>query len=61
MFAIHCNHCQKRYLVSTSAIDSFGNTDQGPEAVVHCPHGHAVLHDFHTEVSRPLESVTVSA
>jgi hypothetical protein len=61
MFAIHCNHCQKHYLVGTSQIVSFGNTDQGPEAVVRCPKGHAVLHDFHTEVSRDVEPEMVAA
>ena len=54
MFAIHCDHCQKRYLVGTSAIVSFRNTDHGPEAVVGCPKGHAVVHDFHTDSDRPL-------
>jgi hypothetical protein len=61
MFAIHCNHCQKRYLVSTSAIESFANTEHGPEAIAHCPKGHAVVHDFHTESSRPLESALTAA
>lgn len=61
MFAIYCNHCQKHYLVQSSAIVSFGNTEHGPEAVVSCPQGHAVLHDFHTETSRPLEPVLTAA
>ena len=56
MFSITCHHCEKRYLVGTSAIVSFGNTEVGPEAVVTCPKGHAVLHDFHTDVSTPLPS-----
>lgn len=54
MFSITCHHCQKRYLVGTSAIVSFGNTEAGPEAVVTCPKGHAVLHDFHTDTSSPV-------
>ena len=54
MFSITCHHCEKRYLVGTSAIVSFGNTSAGPEAVVACPHGHAVLHDFRTDTSSPL-------
>lgn len=54
MFAIECHHCQKRYLVGTSAILSFRNTDHGPEAVVGCPRGHRVLHDFHTDASVPV-------
>jgi hypothetical protein len=54
MFSITCHHCQKRYLVGTSAIVSFGNTSAGPEAVVTCPKGHAVLHDFRTDTSSPL-------
>ena len=54
MFAIHCDHCQKRYLVGTSAIVSFRNTDHGPEAVVGCPKGHALVHDFRTERDQPL-------
>ena len=54
MFAIRCDHCQKRYLVGTSAIVSFHNTDPGPEAVVAGPKGHAVVHDFRTESDRPL-------
>ena len=54
MFSITCHHCEKRYLVGTSAILSFGNTAAGPEAVVACPKGHAVLHDFRTDTSSPL-------
>ena len=54
MFSITCHHCEKRYLVGTSAIVSFGNTAGGPEAVVSCPKGHAVLHDFRTDTSTPL-------
>lgn len=54
MFAIHCHACQKHYLVGTSAIVSFANREDGPEAVVTCPLGHAVVHDFRTESSRPL-------
>ncbi len=54
MFSISCHTCQKRYLVGTSAIVSFGNTREGPEAVVSCPKGHAVLHDFRTDSSRPV-------
>ena len=56
MFSITCHHCEKRYLVGTSAIVSFGNTADGPEAVVSCPKGHAVLHDFRTDTSTPLPS-----
>lgn len=56
MFSIHCSHCQKRYLADTTSIVSFRNTDHGPEAVVECPRGHAVLHDFRTDVSMPLEA-----
>jgi len=56
MFAIHCDHCQTHYLVGTSAIVSFHNTDHGPEAVVACPKGHTVVHDFHTESDRPLRT-----
>ena len=55
MFAIHCDHCQKRYLVGTSAIVSFHNTESGPEAVVACPKGHAMIHDFHTESDRAVQ------
>jgi hypothetical protein len=54
MFSITCHHCEKRYLVGTSAIVSWGNTSAGPEAVVACPQGHALLHDFHTDTSSPL-------
>jgi hypothetical protein len=59
MFSITCHHCEKRYLVGTSAIVSFGNTTAGPEAVVACPKGHAVLHDFRTETSSPLPAEDV--
>ncbi len=54
MFSITCHHCEKRYLVGTAAIVSFGNTEAGPEAVVACPKGHAVLHDFRSDTSSPL-------
>ena len=54
MFSITCDHCEKRYLVGTSAIVSFGNTEAGPEAVVACPRGHAVLHDFRADTSCPV-------
>ena len=54
MFSITCHHCEKRYLVGTGAIVSFGNTEAGPEAVVACPKGHGVLHDFRTDTSSPL-------
>ena len=54
MFSITCHHCEKRYLVGTSAIVAFGNTEAGPEAVVACPKGHAVLHDFRTDSCRPV-------
>jgi hypothetical protein len=54
MFSITCHHCEKRYLVGTSAIVSFGNTAEGPEAVVSCPKGHVVLHDFRTDTSSPV-------
>jgi len=54
MFSITCDHCEKRYLVSTWRIVSFGNTEAGPQAVVSCPRGHGVLHDFRTDTSSPL-------
>ena len=54
MFSITCHHCEKRYLVGTAAIVSFGNTSTGPEAVVACPKGHGVLHDFRSDTSSPL-------
>jgi hypothetical protein len=60
MFSITCHHCEKRYLVGTSAIVSFGNTATGPEAVVACPRGHAVLHDFRTDTSTPVPADEVT-
>ena len=53
MFSITCDNCEKRYLVGTSSILAFGNTSGGPEALVACPVGHHVLHDFHTDTSSP--------
>ena len=54
MFSITCAHCEKRYLVGSSSIVRFANTEGGPEALVACPVGHHVRHDFHTDVSTPV-------
>ncbi len=54
MFRITCDHCEKSYLVGTSAIIAFANRSGGPEALVACPVGHQVHHDFHTDTSSPV-------
>lgn len=48
MFDITCSTCQQRYLVGTRSIRAFRNTDEGPVAIVRCPVGHLLEHEFRT-------------
>lgn len=58
MFAVTCSPCHQRYLVGTRAIRAFRNTPDGPAAVVACPAGHLVEHEFHTRAPRPAPAPT---
>jgi hypothetical protein len=51
MFDIHCAQCGHAHLVGTRSITAFGNTDRGPVAVVRCPRGHLVTHEFRHPVA----------
>ena len=46
MFDITCATCRQRYLVGSRSIRALRNTDQGPVAVVRCPAGHLLEHEF---------------
>ena len=52
MFDITCASCVQRYLVGTRSIEAFRNTDHGPVAVVRCPAGHLLEHEFRRPVRR---------
>ncbi len=52
MFDITCPTCQRRSLRTTTDIEEFLNTPDGPVAIVACPQGHRVVFDFHTGKSR---------
>lgn len=56
MFDITCATCQQRYLVGSRSIQAFRNTDQGPVAVVRCPAGHLLEHEFRQPARRPAGS-----
>jgi hypothetical protein len=49
MFDIHCHHCETRYLLSLSQIDSLHNTSEGPIAYATCPRGHHVVRRFRVQ------------
>jgi hypothetical protein len=53
MFDIHCQACQRRYLVGSRSIRSFHNTSEGPVAYVQCPHGHQLLRRFRNDLVGP--------
>jgi hypothetical protein len=46
MFDIHCDSCDRRYLVGTRSIIAFDNTAEGPVARTRCPRGHLVVRYF---------------
>lgn len=53
MFAITCATCHQRYLVGTRSMRAFRNTHDGPVAVVRCPAGHLLEHEFRARAPRP--------
>ncbi len=59
MFDITCSTCQQRYLVGTRSIRTFRNTDEGPVAIVRCPVGHLLEHEFRARA--PQAAVAPSA
>jgi len=52
MFDLHCQVCDRRYLVDTSSLISLHNTSDGPVVHARCPHGHRNAVHFHAR--RPL-------
>lgn len=61
MFAITCAPCHQRYLVGARSIRAFRNTGDGPVAVVRCPAGHLVEHEFRTRTPRPTPAPTCAS
>ncbi|MBA2496649.1 MAG: hypothetical protein H0V33_06045 [Acidimicrobiia bacterium] len=58
MFAVTCPTCRRRYLVGARSIQAFRNTNDGPVAVVRCPAGHLLEHEFRTRAPRPAPAPT---
>jgi len=56
MFAVTCAPCHQRYLVGARSIRAFRNTPDGPVAVVRCPAGHLLEHEFRTRAPRSAPS-----
>ena len=52
MFDITCATCDQRYLVGSRSIVALRNTGQGPVAVVRCPAGHLLEHEFRKPARR---------
>jgi hypothetical protein len=52
VFDITCFTCQQRYLVGTRSIRAFRNTDDGPVAIVRCPSGHLLEHEFRARTAQ---------
>ena len=46
MFDVHCQICDRRYLVGPHSIASFHNTSDGPVVYVTCPEGHTMVRYF---------------
>ncbi len=40
MILIHCPHCETNHLVGYRSLVEVQNTEYGPVAFAHCPHGH---------------------
>ena len=56
MFDITCATCEQRHLVGPRSIVALRNTDQGPVAVVRCPAGHLLEHEFRRPARRAAAS-----
>ncbi len=53
-FDVHCHHCDRRYLIQASSVQSIHNTSDGPVAYATCPAGHRLIRRFRkaTDVRR---------
>lgn len=47
MFDLHCETCDRTYLMGPRSLRLLENTDDGPVGEAACPHGHLHRIEFH--------------
>lgn len=46
MFDLHCEICDRTYLMGPRSLRRFENTEEGPVGEAACPHGHVQRIEF---------------